>query len=127
MRDEENPPSTDLDENSRVGLDGTPENEKETDKLIEVESIKKAMHWNKVIYEKTMLILFSLGMVCLATIGIVICYEYCTTCLVGILLFSLCTCPFIPVMNVPLWISILVLVVGGWSFTHGHMSLVWSS
>jgi hypothetical protein len=44
----------------------------------------------------------------------------------GILAFSALTCPCVPVMNVPLWGAIFVLVFQGWRLTNGHLSLIWN-
>ena len=51
--------------------------------------------------------------------------AYCTSCLIGLCLVCLCLCPFIPIVNIPLWISIVILLWRGWSLTNGHLSLVW--
>ena len=44
----------------------------------------------------------------------------------GVLAFSLCTCAYIPVMNLPLYASVLWLIIQGWAITQGHVKLVWS-
>lgn len=54
-----------------------------------------------------------------------LCYYYCISCLLGIVLVSLCLCPFLPYFNVPLWIALVILVVSGYRITNGHLSLVW--
>ena len=58
--------------------------------------------------------------------ALVACAFFCIPCLMGIFVFSACTCPFIPVMNLPLWGTIIILLVEGWSLTTGKLSLVWS-
>jgi hypothetical protein len=55
----------------------------------------------------------------------VLAYMFCQPCLLGILVFSACLCPWIPYMNVPLWVSIIMLVSLGWHFTAGRMTLTW--
>ena len=58
--------------------------------------------------------------------GLVVCAILCVPCLFGILAFSAITCGCQPLMNVPLWGSILVLLIRGWTFTTGNMTLIWS-
>ena len=61
----------------------------------------------------------------LITGACVACFFYCLPCLFGVVVLSACLCPWMPLFNLPLWLSILLLVVGGWSFTTGHFSVVW--
>lgn len=56
----------------------------------------------------------------------VVFYFFCIPCLLGVVVVSMCLCPFIPYFNIPLWISLFILVVSGWNFTRGHFSIVWS-
>jgi hypothetical protein len=56
----------------------------------------------------------------------VIFYFFCIPCLLGVLAVSMCLCPFIPYFNIPLWISLLILLMSGWNLTRGHFSIVWS-
>ena len=55
----------------------------------------------------------------------VIFYFFCIPCLLGVLAVSMCLCPFIPYFNIPLWISLLILLMSGWNLTRGHFSIVW--
>jgi hypothetical protein len=71
-------------------------------------------------------VVFPLAMVVLTLGGLVACAILCVPCLMGILAFSALTCPCVPVMNVPLWGAIFVLVFQGWRLTNGHLSLIWS-
>jgi len=57
--------------------------------------------------------------------GCILSYMYCQQCLLGILIFSACMCPWIPYFNVPLWVSIIMLVSLGWHFTVGRLTLTW--
>ena len=59
-------------------------------------------------------------------IALVVCAILCVPCLMGILVFSACTCSFVPIMNVPLWGAIVLLIIEGWSLTNGHLTLMWN-
>lgn len=78
---------------------------------------EKSFHWR---------VLTPLIMVGLTLIGLIVCYMYCLPCLFGILVFSALTCGCSPIMNVPLWITILILIIRGWSLTNGHLTLIWT-
>ena len=67
-----------------------------------------------------------LVLVAVTLIGLTVCFYVCIPCLFGILAFSAITCPCQPVMNVPLWGSIFILIIQGWNLTSGHLSLIWS-
>jgi hypothetical protein len=70
------------------------------------------------------------GVLCLMLLSIVLClvfYMICPRCLFGILIFSACLCPFFHPMNAPLWLAIVLLVVSGWSFTTGALSITWNN
>jgi hypothetical protein len=71
-------------------------------------------------------VVFPLAMVVLTLGGLVACAILCVPCLMGILAFSALTCPCVPVMNVPLWGAIFVLIFQGWRLTNGHLSLIWN-
>jgi hypothetical protein len=71
-------------------------------------------------------VVFPLAMVVLTLAGLVACAILCVPCLMGILAFSALTCPCVPVMNVPLWGAIFVLIFQGWRLTNGHLSLIWN-
>jgi hypothetical protein len=63
-------------------------------------------------------------------ISLVTCFVFymtCQPCLFGVLVISACLCPWFNAMNAPLWLSIILLVVGGWTFTTGYFSLTWNS
>jgi hypothetical protein len=71
-----------------------------------------------------------LGVICLMFLCVAAClffYFYCTQCLFGVLIFSACLCPYYNTMNIPLWISIILLTLSGWSITAGHLVLRWDS
>ena len=56
-----------------------------------------------------------------------LCWYYCINCLFAVIIVSLLMCACIPGFNVPLWIAVVLLVFGGYSFTSGKMSLTWHS
>lgn len=49
----------------------------------------------------------------------------CPICVVCVFLFSACTCAYMPIMNVPLWISIVILMWQGWKISDGALALTW--
>jgi hypothetical protein len=111
-----------------VPLLGSSEAEDKAQRIKEAELLKWASaelnkrhdksFWGKVVCP--------LVMVALTLGGLVACAILCVPCLMGILAFSALTCPCVPVMNVPLWGAIAILIFQGWSLTNGHMSLIWS-
>lgn len=48
---------------------------------------------------------------------VVVCYFFCVPCLFVIIAISACLCPFLSFFNIPLWVSILLLVFACWHFT----------
>lgn len=56
---------------------------------------------------------------------LVLCAFFCIPCLFGIFIFSACTCPYVPVMNLPLWSAMIILIYHGWALTTGKLSLTW--
>lgn len=56
---------------------------------------------------------------------LVVCAFFCIPCLLGIFVFSACTCPYIPAMNLPLWSAMIILIYHGWALTTGKLSLTW--
>lgn len=71
-----------------------------------------------------------LGVMCVMIACIVLClvfYMTCPRCLFGILIFSACLCPFFHPMNAPLWLAIVLLIVSGWTFTTGNLSITWDN
>jgi 1,4-dihydroxy-2-naphthoate octaprenyltransferase len=55
----------------------------------------------------------------------VVSYFFCKVCLLGILILSACMCPWVPYFNIPLWISIVLLVFMGWNFTYKSFEFTW--
>ena len=68
-----------------------------------------------------------LGIILLLTGINVVCFLYCTECLFLIFGFCLCCCLCVPTLNVPLWISVILLVISGYTFTYGKFAIVWNS
>jgi hypothetical protein len=62
---------------------------------------------------------------CLTFAAPVVCDSFCIPCLLAIFAVSACTCPFVPVMNVPLWSAIIILVYEGWTLTDGRFGVFW--
>lgn len=54
-------------------------------------------------------------------------FMFCQECLFAILVVSACLCPFFHPLNAPLWLAILLLTIGGWSFTAGALEIRWNS
>ena len=54
-------------------------------------------------------------------------YVTCPKCLFGVLLVSACMCPWANSMNAPLWLAIVLLIVSGWTFTAGYLSVTWNN
>jgi hypothetical protein len=69
------------------------------------------------------------AVLCLTILSILLClvfYMTCKQCLFAILIFSACLCPFFHPMNAPLWLAIVLLIVSGWTFTTGALTVSWS-
>jgi uncharacterized membrane protein len=56
---------------------------------------------------------------------VVLSYFYCQICLFGIMIISACMCPFISYFNIPLWTSILLIVVLGMTYTQRPFTFIW--
>jgi hypothetical protein len=56
-----------------------------------------------------------------------LCVFFCPSCLIGVALFSMATCMCLPEMNIPLVISIALLLVYGFEFVYGDIMLGWKS
>jgi hypothetical protein len=70
------------------------------------------------------------GVLCFTLIMIVLClvsFAFCQECLFVVLIVSACLCPFFHPLNAPLWLAIVLLTVGGWSFTSGALSITWNN
>lgn len=57
--------------------------------------------------------------------GVVVSYFYCPTCLFGIMVMSACMCPFLPYFNIPLWTSIVLIIVMGMTYTQRPFTFIW--
>jgi hypothetical protein len=72
----------------------------------------------------------SLAVLFLMLACVVLCmifYMTCTKCLFFILLFCVLLCPFYNSFNLPLWIAIIMLIISGWSFSAGALSITWNN
>ena len=56
---------------------------------------------------------------------VVLSYFYCQICLFGIMIISACMCPFISYFNIPLWTSILLIVILGMTYTQRPFTFIW--
>jgi uncharacterized membrane protein AbrB (regulator of aidB expression) len=85
--------------------------------LVHAERVKSVTEWSR-----------RMVVTLVTTVSIVLCilfYFICPRCLFGVLLFSACLCPFFNTMNLPLWLAIVLLIVSGWTFTSGLLSVSW--
>ena len=70
------------------------------------------------------------GILCFTLLMLLLCiisFAFCQECLFVLLIVSACLCPFFHPLNAPLWLAIVLLTVGGWSFTAGAMEIRWKS
>jgi hypothetical protein len=56
---------------------------------------------------------------------VVLSYFYCQVCLFGIVVLSACMCPYISYFNIPLWTSILLIVILGMTYTQRPFTFIW--
>jgi len=70
-------------------------------------------------------ILIPLALLAVAAAFLGVGWFVCPVCIVCVFLFSACTCAYMPVMNIPLWISIIILIWQGWTVTNGALSVTW--
>jgi hypothetical protein len=90
---------------------------------VSVYSVNKML--KQRMYAQTHECMMASGVIVFICGGCILSYLYCQQCLLGILVFSACMCPWIPYFNVPLWVSIIMLVSLGWHFTVGRLTLTW--
>lgn len=57
--------------------------------------------------------------------GCILSFFYCKECLLGILILSACLCPWIPYFNIPLWVSIGLMIWLGFHFTQRAFTFIW--
>jgi hypothetical protein len=89
--------------------------------VVHAERVREATEWTK----RTAVLQVLMTVVCLVLS--VYFYFACPKCLFGILIVSAIMCPFHHMMNGPLWVAIFMLVISGWTFTLGNLSLTWKS
>lgn len=56
---------------------------------------------------------------------VVLSYFFCPMCLFGIMVMSACLCPFLPYFNIPLWTSIVLIIVLGMTYTQRPFTFIW--
>lgn len=100
--------------------------QKESTKPDRVSSLLYPLRQLKLrLYAETCQCITAIVLLTLVMGGCVVSFLYCKVCLVGIIVVSACMCPWIPYFNIPLWISILMLVLVGWKFTNGKFHFIW--
>ena len=109
------------DDNNNVDIECAIPLIKENDNawVVHAERVKSLADWSR----RTAVFIFAL-------ISLVMClffYMTCQQCLFCVLIISACLCPWFNVMNAPLWTSIVLLILGGWTFTTGYLSVTWNS
>lgn len=75
--------------------------------------------------EKVISGLATLIIILVALGACMLCYLYCFNCLFFIVIACFACCLCVPGLNVPLWFAIILLTVGGYSFTNGRLTLMW--
>lgn len=80
----------------------------------------------KQIRSATISCIISLIVILVTVTGCIISYFYCKSCLLGVVGFCFLCCLCVPGLNFPLWIAIVLLVIGGYSFTNGRMTFTWN-
>jgi hypothetical protein len=68
--------------------------------------------------------LFAVLVLLTVTGGCVLSFFYCKPCLLGIIGLSFCLCPWVPYLNIPLWIAILMLIHWGYQLVTEKHKLV---
>ena len=97
----------------------TPQKDKSDVPFYSVNKVKQRL------YAQTYECMIACAIIFVISGGCVLSYLFCQPCLLGILVFSACMCPWIPYFNVPLWVSIIMLISLGWHFTVGRLTLSW--
>lgn len=110
MKDPENGSSSDVD---------PPEKLNEDDKTAR----KRSLLCATTLEEDCRRLLTKFAFILFLTGILVICVFYCNYCLYGVFLLSLATCMCEPMMNVPLWISLVLLIINGFDVVFGQMEL----
>lgn len=90
---------------------------------------KKVSTWKRVqrkFVSETFQCVISLVLLFVMIGSIVLSYMYCRVCLFGIMVISACLCPFMPYFNIPLWTSILLIVILGMTYTQRPFTFIWN-
>lgn len=56
---------------------------------------------------------------------VILSYFFCPICLFGIMVVSACLCPFVPYFNIPLWASIILIIMLGMTYTQRPFTFIW--
>ena len=104
------------------------ENQLSIEKQGERESEKKVGTWKKIkrkLVSETIQCTVALIILVVMLGLVVLSYFYCQVCLFGIMIISACMCPFISYFNIPLWTSILLIVILGMTYTQRPFTFIW--
>jgi len=70
---------------------------------------------------------FSCGVLILVLGVICLSFFYCPACLVGILVISACMTAYESYWNIPLWISMLLIIIFGIKIVNRDVALIWKA
>lgn len=76
---------------------------------------------------ETIKCVFSLIIICSALSFCFWSFFFCPICLIVFVIFCFSCCVCIPQLNIPLWIGVILLIVGGYSITNGNFTIQWHS
>ena len=78
----------------------------------------------KKLYAETCQCILAVSVLSVVLSACAVSFFYCKMCLVGLVLASACICPWVPYFNIPLWISIALLLYV-WYFTNKQLHVTW--
>lgn len=71
---------------------------------------------------------FFSSIVTLLMIGIIfLCFYYCRVCLIGVLMISAIMVFIDPYWSIPMWLSLVLLIVFGYSVVQGDIMFIWKT
>ena len=68
--------------------------------------------------------IFAITILLVVTGVCVVSFLYCKPCLFGVIALSFCLCPWVPYLNIPLWIAIIMLLHWGYTIVGEKHKLV---
>lgn len=57
--------------------------------------------------------------------GVVLSYFFCPVCLIGIIVISACMAPYEAYWNIPLWVSMLLVILFGITIVNRDVAVIW--